>query len=80
MWRGPHFLSSYILAGEGNVLDTFEKKTVSPWLVWLSGLSAGLRTSRKVAGSIPGEGTCLGCRPGPQLGVCKRQPIVSLTH
>ena len=25
-------------------------------------------TNRKVAGSIPGQGTCLGCGPGPQLG------------
>ena len=35
----------------------------------------------KVTGLIPGQGTCPGCRPGPQMGVCKRQPIhVSLTH
>ena len=35
----------------------------------------------KVIGLIPGQGTCLGCGPGPQLGVCKRQPIdVSLAH
>ena len=29
----------------------------------------------RVHGSIPGQGTCLGCRPGPQLEVCERQPI-----
>ena len=29
----------------------------------------------KVASLIPSQGTCLGCGPGPQLGVCKRQPI-----
>ena len=28
-----------------------------------------------VTGLIPSQGTCLGCRPGPWLGVCKRQPI-----
>ena len=34
----------------------------------------------KVAGSIPGQGTCQGCRPGPQVGVWERQPIdVSLS-
>ena len=34
-----------------------------------------------VTGSIPSRGTCLGCRPGPHLGACKRQQInVSLTH
>ena len=37
--------------------------------------------NQKVTSSIPSQGTCLGCGPGPQLGACKRQPIdVSLTH
>ena len=31
--------------------------------------------NQKVTGSIPSQGTCLGCRPGPQLGACKRQLI-----
>ena len=35
---------------------------------------------QKVAGLIPRRGTCLGCRSGPQLGVCERQQIdVSLS-
>ena len=51
-----------------------------PWLVWLRGLNTGLWT-QKVTGSIPSQGTCLGCEPGPQLGAYERQPItVSLTH
>ena len=38
-------------------------------------------TNQKVAGLIPGQGTCLGCRPGLWLGACERQLIdVSLTH
>ena len=29
----------------------------------------GCHTAKqKVTSSIPGQGTCLGCRPGPQLG------------
>ena len=38
--------------------------------------------NQKVTGSIPSQGTCLGGRPGPQLGgVCKRQPVdVSLAY
>ena len=37
--------------------------------------------NQRVAGPIPSQGTCLGCRPGPQLGVCERQRIdVPLTH
>ena len=35
----------------------------------------------RLASLIPSHGTCLGFRPGPQLGVCERQPIdVPLTH
>ena len=33
----------------------------------------------KVASSIPSQGTCLGCGPGPQLGAWERQ-WVSLAH
>ena len=33
--------------------------------------------NQKVAGSIPSQGTRLVCRPGPQLGVCKRKPITN---
>ena len=47
--------------------------------MWLSGLSASLQT--EVAGSIPGQDTCLGCRLGPWLGAHKRRPIdASLAH
>ena len=35
--------------------------------MWLSGLSAGLRTI-KAAGSAPSQGTRLGCGPGPGGG------------
>ena len=31
--------------------------------------------NQRVAGSIPSQGTCLGCGPGPQLGACEGQPI-----
>ena len=29
----------------------------------------------KVANSIPGQGTCLGCGPGPRMGAHERQLI-----
>ena len=36
---------------------------------------------QKVPGPIPGQGACLGHRPGPHLGACERQQIdASLTH
>ena len=31
--------------------------------------------NRKVTGLIPGQGSCLGCMPGPQLWVWERQLI-----
>ena len=31
--------------------------------------------NQKVTGLILGQGTCLGCRPGPCLEVCERQLI-----
>ena len=30
--------------------------------------------NQKVSGSIPSQGTCLGCRPGPWWGARKKQP------
>ena len=53
------------------------KNLVWPWLVWLSWL--GIPTKQKVASSIPSQGTCLGCRPGPQWGMCKRQPHIDVS-
>ena len=38
---------------------------VSPWPVWLSGLS-GQPVNQKVTGLIPSQGKCLGCGPSSQ--------------
>ena len=35
--------------------------------------------NQRVAGSILRQGTCLGCRPGPQVGVCERQPHTNVS-
>ena len=43
----------------------------------LAGVAQGTEQqpeSQRVAGSIPSQGTCLGCGPGPQQGVGKKQP------
>ena len=45
---------------------------VAQWIEWLP-------ANQKVTGLIPGQGTRLGCGPGPQLGVRTRQRI-DLTH
>ena len=36
--------------------------------------------NQKVAGSIPSQGTCLGCGPGPHLGCARSSQSVSLLH
>ena len=35
--------------------------------------------NQMVTGSIPSQGTCLGCRPGPQLGALERQPHIDVS-
>ena len=42
---------------------------------WIEQRSA----NQKVAGSIPSQGTCLGCRPGPQYGEHERQPHIDVS-
>ena len=33
----------------------------------------------RVTGSMPSQGTCLRCEPGPRLGVCERQPHIDVS-
>ena len=35
--------------------------------------------NQRVASSIPTQGTCLGCGPGPQWGTHKRQPHIDVS-
>ena len=55
---------------------------ISNWLAYitLAGVAQWVEhqpANQKVTGLIPSQGTCLGCRPGPCLGPCERQLIVS---
>ena len=55
---------------KGSVYKNYGKALagVAPWFEhWPMDLMVG--------SSIPGQGTCLGCGPGPHLGVYKRKPI-----
>ena len=36
-------------------------------------------TNQSVAGSIPSQGACLGCRPGPHVGEHKRQSRIDVS-
>ena len=35
--------------------------------------------NQRVTGSIPSQDTCLGCGPGPQMGMQKRQPHIDVS-
>ena len=35
--------------------------------------------NQRVAGLIPSQGTCLGCGPGPRLGVCESQTHIDVS-
>ena len=35
--------------------------------------------NQRVVGSVPSQGTCLGCRPGPQYRACERQPHIDVS-
>ena len=53
----------------------FSGKKDGPALAGIAQWIGHLPENQKVTGSVPSQGTHLGCRPGPQLGVCERQPI-----
>ena len=57
------------------------KKLEVPALTNVAQLIGCRPVKQKVTSSIPGQGTCLGCRFSPQLGHVKRQQnYVSLLH
>ena len=63
------------------VMCSLKGEGVSPWLVWLSGLNTGLKTKRLLVQFPVRTHTCLGSKPGQQMGAHQRQPTdVSLTH
>ena len=41
---------------------------------WYSSVDSAWAVNQRAAGSIPSQGTCLGCSPGPQWGPRERQP------
>ena len=49
-----------------------KKLVISPG--WCSSVDRVRAANQMVASSIPRQGTCLGCRPGPQCRAYERQP------
>ena len=46
---------------------------------WCSSVDWVWAVKQRVAGSIPSQGTCLGCGPGPQWGPSDRQPHIDVS-
>ena len=64
--------------------DTSEKELISKIYkeLALAGVAQWIEcrtANQRVAGSIPNQGTSLDYRPGPQLGVHKRQPHIDVS-
>ena len=51
-------------------------------IVALAGMAQWIEcwpVNQRVSGSIPSQGTCLDCRPGPQGGALERQPHIDVS-
>ena len=46
---------------------------------WCGSVVECRSAKQRIAGSIPSQGTYLGCRPGHQWGACKRQPHIDVS-
>ena len=53
-------------------------KDTSPALAGVAPWIERQPSNLRVTGWIPSQGTCLGCRPGPKLGVRMRQPHIDV--
>ena len=59
-----------------------EVKIQSQTIIALAGVTQWIEcepANQKFAGSIPSQGTCLGCGPGPQWGAHERQPHIDVS-
>ena len=56
-------------------IDNIKSASSQPWLVWID-----RRPAKQMAtSSVPSQGTCLGCGPGPQVGAYKRQTHIDVS-
>ena len=57
---------------EPEIIGVKKLNAVAQWIEhWLA--------NQRVAGSIPSQGTCLGCRPGSQYGAHEKQPHIDVS-
>ena len=67
------------------VLTTAKSHDMEKLLKWYIALASVAQwieywpANQRVTGSIPSQGTRLGCGPGPQQGACERQPHIDVS-
>ena len=74
VWRGTETQKEWVVPHSHVVDKNWEGvlACVAQWTEFQPG-------NQKVAGWIPGWGTCLGCGPGPHLGEHERQPHMGVS-
>ena len=86
---GRSYLASppfYLVTGRLVLVTSYEGVEVASLrkMIALAGVAQWIECwpmNPRLVSLIPSQDMYLGCGPGPQLGVCKRQPAnVSLTH
>ena len=61
------------------VVIILNQESQTPALAGVAQWTEHRPANQGIAGSIPSQGTCLGCRPGPQWGVPERQPHIDVS-
>ena len=70
-----------------NKMMIIDSHRIAVWIkeeckVALAGIAQWIEcrlANQSINGSIPSQGTCLGCGPGPQQGMCKRHPHIEVS-
>ena len=63
------------LLGDKGICDVMKNTGLASVAQWIECRPV----NQRVTGSIPSQGTCLGCGPGPQLRVHERQPHIDVS-
>ena len=69
----------WYLAPNKQSMNAYELKNLGLALAGVAQWIERQPVNQRVTGSIPSQGTCLGCRPGPQWGARERQPHIDVS-
>ena len=84
LWPSPSYQSHFLTqswVGHHCIISLPHRYTKSKESA-LAGVAQWIErrpANQRVTGLIPSQGTCLGCRPVPQLRTCKGQPHIDVS-